>query len=59
MCLSLPSTFPSIWSIYLLKLGFRVRRCVTGERFSDFVGLDSFKPIILHLQKFYNVDAVG
>jgi hypothetical protein len=31
-------------------------RLVAGERFSDFVGLDSFRSIILHLQKSYSVE---
>jgi hypothetical protein len=31
-------------------------RLVAGERFSDFVGLDSFRSIILHLQKSYSIE---
>ena len=36
-----------------------MRVFVAGERFSDFVGLDTFKSIVLHLQTFYSVEYCG
>jgi hypothetical protein len=36
-----------------------MRGCVAAERFSDFVGLDSFKTITLLLQTFYSVEYGG